>query len=511
VWIDLSTQFGPAVRAQANTLSHGVVPPPKVAASQLEAIVRASCLGGVRGFLFQSASSLSERDPTAATRSSQLELINRRLQLMEPWLAGGKVAAQVTSTTGDVTAAVMYVDRARLLVPLERADAKAANQVKPASRTTTFIVPGVSESSQVYFLTPVSFRSLSSQRIAGGTRIEVPTLDNAFLVITEDPQVVQSLRQHIVRHANNTLRLERDLAVERAQTIFRIEQQLARAGAKPTLTTTDATNVNAQLGQLDALLTSQQLETAHQTISSISAELDRLQSVQRSPFSPAGLASNALALSHERLPELAALDKSFEGLRSSENLLPAGDFENLNEMTQYGWQHVVSQRASAATHVQLATDEPRHGSYSLELAAMAPPGAAPDSVTDPLVWIVSPGIPLDAGKLVEISGWVRVDQPFAAGAGGLAIVDTLGGPELSLVVRETSGWQSFRMIRAAPSAAELRLTFALNAYGSAKVDAVMVRTLDEPIARRLPSVGGESSATSTAEAVGPVIAIPQTR
>jgi hypothetical protein len=511
VWIDLSTQFGPAVSAQANTLSHAGLPPPKVAASQLEAIVRSSCLGGVRGFLFQSASSLSERDPIATTRSAELELINRRLQLMEPWLAGGKVAAQVTSTTGDVTAAVMYVDRARLLVPLERTNAKPANQANLTSPTTTFIVPGVSESSQVYFLTPVSFRSLSSQRIAGGTRIEVPALDNAFLVITEDPQVVQSLRQHVVRHATKTLRLERDLAVERARSIFRIEQQLAQSGVKPTLTAADATNVNTQLAQLDALLASQQLETVHQSISAVNAELERLQSVQQAPFSPAGLASNALALSHERLRELAALDKSFEALRGSENLLPAGDFENLNEMTRYGWQHVVSQRASAATHVQLATLEPRHGSYSLELAAMAPPGAAPDSVTDPLVWIVSPGMPLEAGKLVEISGWVRVDQPFAAGAGGLAIVDTLGGPELSLVVRETSGWQSFRMIRAVPTASELRLTFALNAYGSAKVDAVMVRTLDEPIARRLPSIGGESSATSTAEAGGSVIAVPQTR
>ena len=48
-----------------------------------------------------------------------MELLNRRLQLLEPWLAGGKVASQLTSTTGDVSAAVMYVDRARLLIPLK--------------------------------------------------------------------------------------------------------------------------------------------------------------------------------------------------------------------------------------------------------------------------------------------------------------------------------------------------------------------------------------------------------
>ena len=97
-------------------------------------------------------------------------------------------------------------------------------------------------------------------------------------------------------------------------------------------------------------------------------------------------------------------------------------------------------------------------------------------------------MPLDANKLVEITGWARVDQPFSTPGGGLAITDTIGGPELSLVFRETSGWQMFRLIRAVPKATELRLTFALTGAGAAKVDAVMVRTLEQPLARRLPAV-----------------------
>jgi hypothetical protein len=113
--------------------------------------------------------------------------------------------------------------------------------------------------------------------------------------------------------------------------------------------------------------------------------------------------------------------------------------------------------------------------------------------------------------LVEISGWARVDQPFATSSGGLAVVDTLGGPELSLLIRETSGWQPFRIIRAVPKSTELRLTFALTSYGSAKLDAVILRTLGEPLARRLPAVSNGSAIPSSASFPATAPGLPQAR
>jgi hypothetical protein len=119
---------------------------------------------------------------------------------------------------------------------------------------------------------------------------------------------------------------------------------------------------------------------------------------------------------------------------------------------------------------------------------------------------------VDQGQIVEITGWVRIDKPFADGD-GLHIVDSLGGPELSLIVGQTSGWQTFRMVRAAGQMTELRLTFALTGLGSAKVDAVMVRALQQPIARRLPTVSGtrSTSATSTGDNSGPLLVVPNSR
>ncbi len=497
LWVTLNTQFGEAVHVQANALAHATGPSPAVDSEQLESLLQIAGTCGARGYMFQSSSPLSESDPATRTRVTAVELLNRRLQLMEPWLAGGKVVSYVTSTNNAVTAAVMHVDRARLLI-LQAEDAEKSALLtgnRPAAKELTFVVPGVSESSQTYFVTPISMRSLTSERIAGGTRISTPTGNDGFIVITEDPKVVQSLRQHIARHGSQIVRLERDLAVSRAQAVFQTDQRLTQLGLSSKLSANDAATVNARLAQLDALMTSGQLEQAQALVAAANADSRRMVAEQRQiAIVASGLSSNALGLSYDRLIDFVALERSLDNLRVGENLLAGGDLENLGEMTQFGWQHVVHASAGAATHAELSADGPQHGTYCLELQAVAPANKQSAAAYDPLVWIVSPGVPVDAGKLVEITGWVRIEKPFGPTGGGLAIVDTLGGPELSLVVHEASSWQSFRMIRAVPKSTELRLTFALMGLGAAKIDAVMVRTLQQPIARRLPEIAGAGSA-----------------
>jgi hypothetical protein len=490
LWASLNTQFGEMVQFQANSLIRTSAVAPSVDFDQLESSLQIAGASGARGFIFRSSSPLSEQDPAARTRASVVELLNRRLQLLEPWLAGGKVVSSETSTNGAVTATVMYVDRSRVLIPSERQTAK--QNVAPGNAATKdikFLVPGVSETAQVYYVTPVSMRLLSTSRPAGGTQMTVPSIEDGMIVITEDPKAIQSLRQHVGRHGAQTLRIERDLIVARARTISQTNQRLSQLGFKPLLSADDIKSIDARLTELDAAMNAGQLERAQQLAYNTKADLRKISRDQQQAFTTTiGLQGTALGLTHDRLTELAAFGQSLSNLRGGENLLAGGDFESLGEMTQFGWQHVVHASAGSATHAQLSAEQPQHGTYSLELQAAAERENVLASVAEPLVWIVSPPIQVDAGKLVEISGWVRIDQPFTTPTAGLAVIDTLGGPELSYVVRQTSGWQSFRMIRAVPKTSELRVTLALTGYGTAKVDAMMVRTLDQPIARRLPAV-----------------------
>ena len=243
------------------------------------------------------------------------------------------------------------------------------------------------------------------------------------------------------------------------------------------------------MSQLDSLLSAGQLEQAQDIAAEVAAEETRIVAEQqRAAGLSTGLQSNALGLTASRLAEFVALQQSFQSVAENENLLAGGDFENLNEMTQFGWQHIIHPTAGAETHAELSAGQPQHGTYCLELKAAAATSTQSAAADNSLVWIVSPGMQLEPNMTVEITGWVRVDQPFSTPGEGLAIIDSLGGPELSLLVGQTSGWETFRLVRAVPQASELRLTFALNGMGSAKVDAVMVRTLQQPIARRLPTV-----------------------
>jgi hypothetical protein len=201
-------------------------------------------------------------------------------------------------------------------------------------------------------------------------------------------------------------------------------------------------------------------------------------------------------------------------LRPGENLLAGGDFEDIKQMTGLGWQHVEVPIANVRTSAQLSAVQAKQGAYCLDLNAGVESGRARDLIEASLISIVSPAIPVSPNQLIEISGWVRVDEPFAGGE-GLEIGDSLGGQALSLVVSQTAGWQPFRMIRAATEPAQLRLSFSLTGFGAAKVDAVMVRALAQPIARRLPPAPPTGTATATnvsaGGAAGPGLLAPPAR
>ena len=111
LWIGISTQTDEAVRRQIGALTHVSTPPLNVDPQQLESHVQVACAHDPRGFVFQSTSSLNGVDEATQQRVAALQLINRRLQLIEPWLAGGKVISQVTSLDGAEIGVLLYVDR----------------------------------------------------------------------------------------------------------------------------------------------------------------------------------------------------------------------------------------------------------------------------------------------------------------------------------------------------------------------------------------------------------------
>jgi len=510
IWANFTTQVDPVAGRQISALSGVTAAAPNIEARQLRSLVQIACTRGVRGFVFHSDSPLNETDPATRVRATNLELINRRVQRLEPWLASGKVIGRCPSSDAAWSGCLLYVDRAQLLIPM-------ADPATPMStaKEVTFVVPGVSESCRVFALSPVALKVVPIQRVAGGTRFVLRPEDDAFVLMTEDPKVVQSLRQHIARYGDRIVRLQRDGAALQAATIGETARRLTQNGINSTAAAQAATIANAQLHQVDAALASNRMEQAYQAATAANQILDQAAvELRRSVNAPTTPLSNPLALSDDRLAEFAGFERVHPTLQVGENLLYGGDFEDLGQLTQLGWRHFSDPNPGVESKAELSTAEPRHGSYCLMMHAAASVDSAQELRGTP-VWIDSPPVPVTAGQVLEIAGWVRVDPPFGGGSDGLHIVDSLGGPDLTLAIRQTNGWERFRIIRAVPESTELRITFALTGLGTARLDAVMVRTLQQQQpARRLPVLApanGTAANPAPAAAAGPLFGTPPPR
>jgi hypothetical protein len=92
------------------------------------------------------------------------------------------------------------------------------------------------------------------------------------------------------------------------------------------------------------------------------------------------------------------------------------------------------------------------------------------------VRVTSAPIPIAAGALVRISGWIRTlaDESHAP---IIRIEDSFGGKGLAQYHRGAAEWRPFVLYRAAPNPSPLRLTFDLFAPGEVWLDDVRVEVL----------------------------------
>jgi hypothetical protein len=483
-WVAVPTQPGEAVRRQLAAITRRPQSSAAVHESIIGELACTAAMSGCRGIMFDSDAPLDTTDEATSSRALALESINRQLQLIEPWLTSGKNVGQAVAIDAPTTAIVLQVERARLVVPANWRSAAVVQQ-----RPAAYIVPGTPETNQAFALTPGGLRPLESKRIAGGVRVEMTGDANSLVLLTDDPALVASLRQRIARDSRRALQLERDLAVMRARSLVVAARRLEQFGqtSRDSLQTIGA--ANALLSQCHALAATGNLADAYQRAESArhllaSAAIQQYQNTSPNPLEswPVGAAYGALA-------EQLELQRTIAPLRGGENLLEGGDFESLAELKRTGWQNVVDPLAGIVANVELSPREPYLGRYSLELSARAEATTnAPQIIARPLVWIISPPVRVSGDQFVEITGWARVSEPIHGSVDVLSITDSLGGPELAMRIKATTGWQPFRIIRGTSEPCEVSVTMALAGLGAATIDGLSIRTLAAPSTKRLPPI-----------------------
>jgi hypothetical protein len=159
------------------------------------------------------------------------------------------------------------------------------------------------------------------------------------------------------------------------------------------------------------------------------------------------------------------------------NVLTGGEFEDLSHVSAAGWKHWRDEQSACQSHVQLLGEEAPGGRYALQIRVHPPAEAAVKIIEAPPVWIVSPPVTVEPGRMVRIAGQVRVPQPIEGSQDGLLIFDNFGGLDLALRLRHTGRWQSFVLYRAIDRAEPLTLTFALSGIGEAQLDQVTISVL----------------------------------
>lgn len=493
IWSVVQTEPSRALTEQIAAFKGQSSVPVSVDADSVRLLTYQAILSGVRGLEFASQSRLDAGDPATRVRALSLALLNLEIELLEPWIAGGHVAAQATCRNPAVQGTVFQADSARLLVGV-RCPTGSQFVAAPHEYGETFVVPGMPDGAhKAHELTPGGLRPLRATPIAGGTAVVVEDLPLTSLVLlTGDAVAFSKIQRRTAEMAPRAAQLQRALAVAM---LAETEQLAARFAAIPEAapSATVLAKARAAIARADQLFATANFSGAYLAARNATIPLgrwkretwQRLVAAQDSPI------SNPLAANFATIPDYLMFRAS-QTTPPGGNLLSGGGFEDLQSMLTAGWRHFEHPHAQVKTDVELSPLAPYSENFSLRLQARPVDPANPPAVIEsPPLWITSPTIRLEAGDIVCIRGQTRVSEKITGSVDGLMIIDSLGGETLASRIDVSRGWREFVCYRAAPHAGDMAITFALTGMGDVWIDDVSVRLVRSAVPRPAPNIAQE--------------------
>lgn len=481
IWTTVQTQPAPALRQQLAALSSHEPPPLSITSEQIRLLAYTALSAGSRGLFFQSDTPLGASDPQTRHRAMALELINLELKLVELWGAAGNPTATVDAAEKEAGGTVLLADRARLVLPVWLA---AGAQYVPGPSTTDrlgLVVPGVPESSSAYELLPGGLIPLADRRVTGGTRISLERFAlSTNVLLAQDAAVVQHLTERARAIGPRAAQLARHLAADRLQELQAATRSFSSGASVAGPLAAWLTAARKSVQSCDGHFAARDYRSAYLEAR---RAMTWLRWIERAEWEAAvgGLASPVAspgAVSFATLPWHRELTRRIAASRPGPNQLPGGGFEDLSALLGNGWHHFQHPADGLQAAADLLPGAARSGFSGLRLSVRAEdPDDPPNVVETPPVWITTPALPVEAGQLVCIRGWVQVPTAIAGGVDGLLILDSFCGEALAERVRQTAGWQQFTLYRIAPESGRMTISFALTGLGEAWLDDVTVQTL----------------------------------
>lgn len=486
IWGDLQTEVSRGVRQQVSAMV-GVSPPTPIEPQQLKYMAYEILSSGARGIRFRSRSRLDASDPSSRLRAKSLQWLNRHLAQIEPWIAGGVLLKSRNQSAQDVVITPIRTPRSQLLL-IQRPTGKEQYYAGDLPLATVlFDNEGAPMSDRAYGILDHGLVPLNQRRDHVGARIQMDDCCHlGAVVLTQDPTIVTRLNQTYQGPGQTFVQMRTELVQQWLAVLQLIQSQSELEGQTiPAVNGALLEGSNA-LRKAESLINSSSpasaakfLDVASQRLAVVRRELITagMRQFRSKTSSPLLMHSSLVPLHWKLANQLAAMNWQ-------PNSLPGGDFENLSHMTQNGWENRRLDVAGLQTKVELVRTAAVDGQYGLKMSVKGRPQN--DLIESTPLWIATGRVPVKAGHMIRIHGWVKIDQAIQNSMDGLMIWDSLGGRDLAERIPVTPGWQEFAFYRAASTNTNVQVKFELTGIGEVLLDEVTIRAVElpEPMARQ---------------------------
>ncbi|MDA0659046.1 MAG: hypothetical protein O3C60_09385 [Planctomycetota bacterium] len=451
-------------------------PTPCISFEGLRQLVRWSLAVGANGIV----SSLDTEPLNERSQQRTLdvwELVNLELELIDPWLSADQPRQTISSSVASIRYLVLQTDRSVLAVPL--LPLQDAEHLPPIwqDKEISVTIPYNSSSAIAYELVGDTLRPMRSMHRPGGLHVTAAKFSpSQIILVTSEPIVLTHARRQLASQCDRRLELLARVYRDEAQRIADITQQIKSILPEPD-TVDRWARASAQLGvQADDARARGEKTLAMQRYEVATTALARgtraawqimSESLPQPTASPGGLV-------FDTLPVHQSLLKRLETSHLGAELVPGGDMESLERLTQSGWKHWQSRESGSLSQVLVSVhgDRPRQGQRCLRMEAT--PSTTSGSVdATPNVWVQTPSIGQGNSGLVLFHGWLRVESPVQ-GHDGFLIYDSIAGPSMGLRYYGGNEWQEFSLYRFVNPGESIQMTLALTGPGKVDIDEISV-------------------------------------
>ncbi len=511
-WVSISADVGPIITSQFNAaesalfgrpsqlsyltdmqLEQGLVEIPNAASSQQfvadplgyrhQAV--AAVVAGARSLLLRTSHPLEDGSFADHAQIAAVRWTNHDLMTWGPWVAHGQMMARPYLSRQDYEGAVWSVSNSRLVIVCANSDITQYCVPNTFDRPLEIDLPRQNSLQQVVRITDgrAEVMPVESTRQAVKWAVEQPQPVEAF-VVTSNPVVLSYLRKQLELTAPSS-------AVDRLDVVrFNLEKATELIDARFAQGPNEQVNLEAARPYLAQLATAQRyLDQASDAIrrrdvdraarlamqasdqiqavfvQSYLVATENLSSPQASPF----VLTPATLRMHWQLAD-ACSRATWQDVA-----IPAGSFENLQEMLDSGWtqqrrlQEKVEMRVelvpSATNRLAVSTLAGHNTSASgLRLAAYQKPSEREEveslegGYEGASLRVRSAAVNVPAGYLVRVAATARLVRSTDRPDAGVLLYDNQAGPSLGQLIQGDSGTeQSVEMYRFMRDDGEFRI------------------------------------------------------